>query len=697
MDNLLINNVDGLLKSAGLTGNTFIDSLIIASLVPLVIAYINSVFTFIKTIFGHIFRFLQVYVTNKIKTRFVGKILCVISISEGNQTFNLLKNSVFDKSIGSDIDSTVFKKICSITDDDELKKHYDRLTHYDKFDMNIDYTGKKIFLINKKFGNNNMETKIFIHNDNYIKIAIKNNDDVVETKKETNCITIELITFKTIEHDNEKYASEIENFLLKKFNISNKMLYQYCLKTEDGTLTQCITNFLSNGLLGNRYGLLKYGDIYNEQLTNSGGDEKIAQRECVFHSKYKNVLSIDDSNNDIILSSIDNGLDSNMENYSIYETFDVFKKYVGGVASRHAPFGHYFDSDKLILIQSGVTPTGKTSYQINIVSFGKILCVKDIKETIKFIINTGRSGGNNMGNIVKTKNNVPAYKYTGGWVNYALDRRSFDTIFIKDEVMQEIRKEMEAFFRIEKLYKECDVPYRKGILFYGPPGTGKTSLVRALAYEYQIPVYMVNINDNSINDDTIIDMLNCIGGNGNKILLFEDIDSAFSEKEKVKFENKNNIMDFKFEETHKSIKDRKYLTYAGLLNALDGILSNHHGVITIMTTNYIEKLGDALIRPGRIDHKYMLGPCDQNQIIKMTSHIVNKSLTLMKEKKIDNLSTNSEIYTTEYISENIQKFSDKLVDNHGLSKINPCKLQQYILKNIENIENVFKNYQELLN
>ena len=45
---------------------------------------------------------------------------------------------------------------------------------------------------------------------------------------------------------------------------------------------------------------------------------------------------------------------------------------------------------------------------------------------------------------------------------------------------------------------------------------------------------------------------------------------------------------------------RKTLTFSGLLNTLDGVAS-HEGRILIMTTNYINKLDNALIRPGRID------------------------------------------------------------------------------------------------
>ena len=317
-------------------------------------------------------------------------------------------------------------------------------------------------------------------------------------------------------------------------------------------------------------------------------------------------------------------------------------------------------------------------------------------------------------NVKANKSNVSVYKYgSGNWMAYGLDRRTFESIFIQNNTMNAIKREIENFIRIEKLYRECDIPYRKGILLYGPPGTGKTSFVKAIAYEYQMSVYMININDSTINDDTIIDMINSIGGSGNRILLFEDIDSAFSKKEEIKFGKKEEIelydnvnndddknIDVKQNNNNKNkIRNNmqtKYLTYSGLINALDGVLSNQHGVITIMTTNYLNKLGDALIRPGRIDHKYELGPCDFKQIVHMTEYIIKKSIELIKSNGLENIKIENN-YEDDELNDKIAIFANKLVDEQQFSKIKPCKLQQYILKNIENIDSIFDNWEELLN
>ena len=56
------------------------------------------------------------------------------------------------------------------------------------------------------------------------------------------------------------------------------------------------------------------------------------------------------------------------------------------------------------------------------------------------------------------------------------------------------------------------------------------------------------------------------------------------------------------------------VTLSGLLNALDGF-SAPEDVLFVMTTNKIEALDDALLRPGRIDYRLYLGKaCDDQKI-----------------------------------------------------------------------------------
>jgi hypothetical protein len=67
------------------------------------------------------------------------------------------------------------------------------------------------------------------------------------------------------------------------------------------------------------------------------------------------------------------------------------------------------------------------------------------------------------------------------------------------------------------------------------------------------------------------------------------------------------------------------LSLSGLLNVLDGVVDSP-GRILIMTTNHPEMLDPALIRPGRIDKKIMLGYMAAPDIVGMLEHYFQTSL-----------------------------------------------------------------------
>lgn len=48
------------------------------------------------------------------------------------------------------------------------------------------------------------------------------------------------------------------------------------------------------------------------------------------------------------------------------------------------------------------------------------------------------------------------------------------------------------------------------------------------------------------------------------------------------------------------------VTFSGLLNCLDGVASAEARIL-FMTTNYLERLDPALVRPGRVDMKEYIG------------------------------------------------------------------------------------------
>lgn len=152
--------------------------------------------------------------------------------------------------------------------------------------------------------------------------------------------------------------------------------------------------------------------------------------------------------------------------------------------------------------------------------------------------------------------------------------------------------DMQAFFNGEAWYAERGVPYRRGYLFHGPPGCGKTSFVTAAAGALDCPIYILNLAEPSLSDLGLLKLVT--DAPPRSMLLMEDVDAAFHGV-LGKGGTKPSEGQGQRDGLHMGL-----LTFSGLLNALDGV-AGQEGKLVIMTTNYPEKLDEALVRPGRVD------------------------------------------------------------------------------------------------
>ncbi|KAF4630498.1 hypothetical protein G7Y89_g7644 [Cudoniella acicularis] len=205
---------------------------------------------------------------------------------------------------------------------------------------------------------------------------------------------------------------------------------------------------------------------------------------------------------------------------------------------------------------------------------------------------------------------------------------------MKTVVLDEERK-MDVLFDINEYlnpatarwYANRGIPYRRGYLFYGPPGTGKTSLTFALAGVFGLDIHVVSLLEPTLTEEELGMLFTNLPARC--IVLLEDIDTAGLirndpvKSEELKSNGKASDIknDFNVVDLTKALKkanqqseeDRqKGISLSGLLNIIDGVAS-HEGRVLVMTTNHPEKLDEALIRPGRVDHQVGFTNATQTQ------------------------------------------------------------------------------------
>ena len=224
----------------------------------------------------------------------------------------------------------------------------------------------------------------------------------------------------------------------------------------------------------------------------------------------------------------------------------------------------------------------------------------------------------------KIQTKVSIFEHRDGeWQKVALKPiRRMSTVIMDKEVKRDLLADVEQHLSDRNWFIERGFPYRRGYLLYGPPGTGKSSFSLSLAGKYEMDIYTLQLS--GVTDSSLMQLFAKIPKNS--IILLEDVDAAGINRQNTDSEPKTVIP----------------VTVSGLLNALDGV-STQDDRILIMTTNHIERLDDALIRPGRVDKKVFFGLVDEHIAAQFFKTIFKRPTApeqlenCMDNKKIHNL------------------------------------------------------------
>ncbi|GIK05443.1 hypothetical protein Aspvir_009553 [Aspergillus viridinutans] len=218
---------------------------------------------------------------------------------------------------------------------------------------------------------------------------------------------------------------------------------------------------------------------------------------------------------------------------------------------------------------------------------------------------------------------------------------------VKDDILRDVDEFLDQ--DMQDWYAERGIPYKRGYLLFGPPGTGKSSFSLSLAGKHELDIYTLQLSN--ISDTTLMRLFaelppRCI-------VLLEDVDtSGVGRRDSVDIDQEN--------------ESKSTVTLSGLLNVLDGV-SSQEGRILIMTTNHIEHLDEALIRPGRSDKKVHFKLADQN-ISTQLFHTVFKQLPNQKQ------------YNSEYDDETIERLARDFASKLPEQVFSPAEVLSFLLE-----------------
>lgn len=186
---------------------------------------------------------------------------------------------------------------------------------------------------------------------------------------------------------------------------------------------------------------------------------------------------------------------------------------------------------------------------------------------------------------------------TNNWSYTLKHPRSLATVFLP-EAAKGLTQDMRTFLSKTSWYSSLGIPYRRGYLFYGPPGSGKTSCAFALACQFNLSVYVLNLATIG-TDQGLQAAIQSIDTKGGPVaLLIEDIDTIGISRNYD--------------------KTKAVVSLGTVLNSLDGITAQEN-IFVFITTNHKENLDAALLRPGRIDLSIEFPHATEAQIKQATS------------------------------------------------------------------------------
>lgn len=169
-------------------------------------------------------------------------------------------------------------------------------------------------------------------------------------------------------------------------------------------------------------------------------------------------------------------------------------------------------------------------------------------------------------------------------------------VVYSDETMEQLEANVWAVLRYPNEMEELGIPLKRAVLLEGPYGTGKSLAAMTTA---QIAVH----NGWSFlmcrpGRDDLLEVMQTAKLYQPAVVFFEDIDNVTGAEQHIPH----------------------------LLDVFDGIRSKDTRIMCVLTTNFVERLHKAMMRPGRLDAVIHIGELDANGLRRLIESIVPEEL-----------------------------------------------------------------------
>lgn len=244
--------------------------------------------------------------------------------------------------------------------------------------------------------------------------------------------------------------------------------------------------------------------------------------------------------------------------------------------------------------QGSMTMPNVTSLKIWTISTDRNFFDNLVKDSAKSIQSTRSlyTYGMGDGNMMYRVDTQIAY-----WTrNGPIPTRKWSNTIISEENYKLLSKAFARYNARSQKEIDMEIPHKLCIVLSGPPGFGKTTLIKAIANEYQLNLYIGSLS--SMSDSMLPNISKSL--RPDSAIVFEDIDCMIGKRSAEDTE----VAPPGFRQWDRPVKTG--VTLSAMLNMLDGLTTI--GNIVIMTTNYPEKLDEALLRSERVNLHLRLGP-----------------------------------------------------------------------------------------